>query len=72
MFGETVRLNLSLDVFGKCWHVYRDGALSTSFPHASTTVIAAQLAKWLHSQRESVVKARAHETVRDPSATLRR
>lgn len=62
--GETVRLNLTLDVFGERWHVYRDGVLAKSFPHASSTVIAQQLAKWLRGQQAVVLKSRAATTSR--------
>lgn len=62
--GDTVRLNLCLDVFGERWHVYRDGVLSTSFPHASSTVIAKQLSKWLMGQRAAVTKSRTDSLAR--------
>ena len=52
--GETVRLNLSLDVFGERWHVYRDGALSMSVPHGSSTTVAQHIQRWLIGQAGSV------------------
>ena len=56
--GETVRLNLTLDVFGEQWHVYRDGVLSKSFPSASSTVVSKQLQKWLIGQMKAVREKR--------------
>jgi hypothetical protein len=56
--SPTVRLNLTLDVFGEKWFVDRDGARSKLCPHGSSTEIARLIQRWLIGEAKAVRQRR--------------